>query len=575
MSQPTPVVDVDGHDQPDVAEIEALRRRAGELSALYSSARELVAVRDADAVLVRLVERAHEMLGADVTYLSEFDPATGDLHVRATRGAVSAEFRTLVVPAGRGLVSAIAETRLAQAVSRYDDYAQERHDDGVDAAVRAEGIVSMLGVPLLSEDAVLGVLFVSMRQERAFPPEQIALLSALADHASVVVQAAAALRDAQRSEAEAREAVAQLTDHLAARDRANRVHQRLVDAVLGGGVRAAAGQGAAGDAAWHDPAVRAAIDESRATGRAARVDGEPAGVAAALAAGARLFGAVVITGDGPDLDAVDLRTVERAGQVGALLALSEEAVDAASHRQQTDLVVDVLTAPIERRPDVVARVRRAGFDLERMPVLSVFVVGGDRRADAGRLLARAVGAHGLVGELDGLLVHLPGTTDAGASPAELRDALVATLATEILAVTVPLAGIVPAEAFESARRAARLARALGVEDAWIPGEELLPYAAVLDADQRSLAVFLDGAIGAVRRHDHERGSELLATLRAFVRNGASPTRTARALVFHTNTILQRLERLDSVLGEGWRDDERFFRISLAVRLDELRERLVG
>ncbi|WP_411156011.1 helix-turn-helix domain-containing protein [Microbacterium sp. NIBRBAC000506063] len=58
-----------------------------------------------------------------------------------------------------------------------------------------------------------------------------------------------------------------------------------------------------------------------------------------------------------------------------------------------------------------------------------------------------------------------------------------------------------------------------------------------------------------------------------MRNNASPTRTARTLSFHTNTILQRLERLDQILGEGWRDDERMFRIGVAVRLDELRETL--
>ncbi|MDF2492796.1 MAG: hypothetical protein K0Q58_1374 [Microbacterium sp.] len=132
-------------------EVEGLRRRAGELSVLYSSARELAGVRDADAVLVRLVERAHAMLGADITYLSEFDPASRELRVRTTYGSVSAAFRELVVPPGRGLVSAIAETRMPQAVSRYRDYAAERHDAVIDDAVAAEGIVSLVGVPLRTE----------------------------------------------------------------------------------------------------------------------------------------------------------------------------------------------------------------------------------------------------------------------------------------------------------------------------------------------------------------------------------------------------------------------------------------
>ena len=90
------------------SEVEGLRRRAGELAALYASARELAAMRDADAVLERLVERAQELLAADVAYLSEFDGVDGALRVRATRGAVTGALRDLEGPPGRGLVSAIA-----------------------------------------------------------------------------------------------------------------------------------------------------------------------------------------------------------------------------------------------------------------------------------------------------------------------------------------------------------------------------------------------------------------------------------------------------------------------------------
>jgi DNA-binding PucR family transcriptional regulator len=92
-------------------------------------------------------------------------------------------------------------------------------------------------------------------------------------------------------------------------------------------------------------------------------------------------------------------------------------------------------------------------------------------------------------------------------------------------------------------------------------------------DPAALRAFLDSTIGAVRAYDLERGAELLATLRVFIRSGDSATRTARVLNFHPNTIFQRLDRLNSVLGEGWRDEERLFRIAMAVRLDEMRERL--
>ncbi|MFP3340823.1 hypothetical protein R0J91_22805, partial [Micrococcus sp. SIMBA_131] len=76
---------------------------------LFSSARELAELRDSDAVLARLVQRAQEMIGVDLAYLSEFEPDTRELRVRVTSGAVSESFRHLRVTPRHGLASAIVE----------------------------------------------------------------------------------------------------------------------------------------------------------------------------------------------------------------------------------------------------------------------------------------------------------------------------------------------------------------------------------------------------------------------------------------------------------------------------------
>ncbi|XGU20473.1 GAF domain-containing protein [Rhodococcus sp. 3Y1] len=142
--------------QASRSEFRRLRRRENRLAVLYSSARELAQVRDVDTLLQRLVNRAHDIMGTDVTYLSEFDVITRDLNVRKTAGAVSPELQHLQVPAGAGLVSAIAESRAAQWVQNYSDYTQSRHDEVVDAAIVAEGLVAILGVPMLSDGQILG-----------------------------------------------------------------------------------------------------------------------------------------------------------------------------------------------------------------------------------------------------------------------------------------------------------------------------------------------------------------------------------------------------------------------------------
>ena len=57
----------------------------------------------------------------------------------------------------------------------------------MDAAVRDEGVVSLLGVPLLANSTVLGVLFVGTSSRHEYAPDEIAVLSALADHAAIAL----------------------------------------------------------------------------------------------------------------------------------------------------------------------------------------------------------------------------------------------------------------------------------------------------------------------------------------------------------------------------------------------------
>ena len=142
----------------------------------------------------------------------------------------------------------------------------------------------------------------------------------------------------------------------------------------------------------------------------------------------------------------------------------------------------------------------------------------------------------------------------------------------LLVVTPPQARTVDAlsTSFETAHRTSKLLEALGIDDRVVTTESFQPYMVMFGSDPEAIHPFIDQVIGPVIAYDGKHGTDLVATLRAFVRNESSPTKTARALNFHTNTILQRLDRLKMILGDGWRDDESLFRISTAVRLDALR-----
>ena len=586
------------------SEASRLRRREHELTVLFSSARDLAETRDLDVLLSRLVVRAHELVGTDITYLSAFDASTRELRVRKSVGAVTPQFQNLRVPPDKGLASRVAASRTAQWTSRYSDYSGGPHDAEIDEAVAAEGIVSILGVPMLAEGTVLGVLFAATRHERVFSAEEIALLSALADHASVVMQTAGILKQLKDSEEDTQRALARLQEHVAARDRSNVVHQNLVQAVLNAegfgsvaatvaealgrsvaiigadaGVLATAGAGVFDPEHNDAPAVRAAIDTSCETGLCCVVDDSrsPVEIVAAITAGSQYYGALLLGHGELALGPVDQRTVERAAQVCSLMTLQQNAADDADRRTRAELVADLVDPSPQRRGDLARRLRHHGMTPADLTSVVALVVDHERRAAATRLVASAVPTPALVADVAGLVVVVSGAADPLASAVMLRQRLAEHLDAPVLAICPPVfrgAEDLP-QAFGAAARTARLLDALGVTDTVVDTAEYELFGVMFGHDPGSVHRFVTATLGPVLDYDAANGTDLTATLAAFVRNGASPTRTARAMNYHSNTILARLDRITALLGDRWRGDEQLYRISTAVRLDELRRSTPG
>src|SRR5699024_9063690 len=112
------------------------------------SASELIRVRDTKKLLQKLVDRARTLIGCDIAYLSQYYPATDDLRVQASRGAISTTLERLRVPPGIGLAGRVVADRAAHWPS---DYALTTlpHERRVDSAVKAERMESLLGVPMV------------------------------------------------------------------------------------------------------------------------------------------------------------------------------------------------------------------------------------------------------------------------------------------------------------------------------------------------------------------------------------------------------------------------------------------
>ncbi|MEU0087461.1 GAF domain-containing protein [Streptomyces sp. NPDC006274] len=342
------------------AELEGRRRREAELSALFETAHDLAGLRDLDAVLRAIVQRARSLLGTEVAYLSLNDPAAGDTYMRVTEGSVSARFQQVRLGMGEGLGGLVAQTARPYVTDSYFDDARFEHTGTIDAAVRDEGLVAILGVPLMLGSQVIGVLFAADRRARVFGREQVALLASFAAHAAVAIDTANLLAETRSALADLERANAIIQDHSGVLERASDVHDRLTELVLRGGgvddVAAALSEVLDGTVEF----TGSGPDATGAGGHATRYGDD---WVAAVAAGGEVFGSLVLHGH-PDLDPVDRRTLERAAMVTSLLLLAERSAHDAEQRVRGELLDDLLDAP-DRDPRLLReRAARLRADLD-------------------------------------------------------------------------------------------------------------------------------------------------------------------------------------------------------------------
>ncbi|MFD3538571.1 helix-turn-helix domain-containing protein [Streptomyces sp. NPDC058662] len=557
------------------------RRREVELAALFDTAGDLAALRDLDAVLRAITHRAKLLLGTDVTYLSLNDDEAGDTYMRVTDGCVSAAFQQVRLGMGEGLGGLVAETARPYTTGDYRDDPRFKHTTTIDSAVTEEGLRAILGVPLRVGTRVIGVLYAADRTARTFTPDEIALLSSLADHAAIAIDSARLLEETRTALVDLNAASQTIEAHSQAMRRAEDAHDRLTDLVLRGGdiaeVANAIGAVLQGGTLIHDaegaelaragadprPPSAQAVAASRAGGRAVPVQGT---WVCAVLAGHELLGSIALTGRA-DLSEADRRLFERASVVTALLLLLRRSVAEAEDRVRGELLGDLLTRAADTT-SLSARARRLRLNLNHPH--SVFVLHAEA-APRQRLLSAAArtaqNRKGLAGpHHDDVVLLYPSDT-----PSSCARSLAEELGHAVGSpVTVGAAGPVTgpggfADAHAEARRCLAALRALGHDGT---GSALtdLGFLGVLLGDQTDLGGYVRQTVGPVVEYDAKRGTDLMHTLQVYFAVGMSQSRAREALHVHINTVVQRLDRIGQLLGRDWQSPERVLEIQLALRI---------
>lgn len=181
----------------NASRFEKAERERLHLGMMYALARRMAAVQDADQLLSLLVEEAAALLGAEAAGIRLLE---GDDLVLSARTAAAAEaMMRSRIKVGESLTGRVVSMGAPLAV---EDLVEDRRLDPVHMQRAVEqGFHGYLGVPLTLDGRVIGALNVYTKQRRVFTPDDVNLLSALADQASAAITKKRLLREAEDARA--------------------------------------------------------------------------------------------------------------------------------------------------------------------------------------------------------------------------------------------------------------------------------------------------------------------------------------------------------------------------------------
>jgi sugar diacid utilization regulator len=595
------------------ASLERAKLRERSLVAVLESARDLAATRDVDQVLASIVARARQLVGAHLAFLASIDGESGRFHMRATDGAVSQRLPRLTLDRGFGMISLIAASGVPYQTSGYGRDGRFVHNPEVDSIFAEEQIDSLLGLPVPLGTELVGMLYVGDRYSRTYLGWEIAMLSTLAAHAAVAIQNARAFEDKGAALRRAHDANALLEQQAAGIRLAAESHEELTALVAKGGgpeeiarvlarrlrgavlildeggqtVAAGAPPAPAGEegaeGARREPlarfeqcreAVRAAVRESRGAAHSVEVAGAAGATCrvVAVVGGSGILGGMAIWTPAP-LDDFAIRIFERSANVTGVVLLSQERLEMEASRDRMAILRGLLSWHQDDLQRLVARAARHGVDLKGHVLLAALEVVESRASYVLRQLRTCSGLEtALLDEIDGLVVVL----GVGATTQGLRDALEERLrglgrqVTGVVSDPVARLAELP-RVYQSLRRCLGLLGGLERTGAIAAEAELRPYAVVFERQgPDELGAFLEATVGKLLEADRKRGSMLADTLLAYLDHEHNARKTATALGIHVNTLRQRFEQIDDLLGD-WRAGARVLDIHLALRLCELRK----
>lgn len=583
----------------------ASRRAGAALSSLYTVARRLLASTDPEEMLLGLATATADVLGAEIAGVFL---ATGDgeaVEAAAVVGHRSIGTARLRLARGESLVGHVFATG---EVYRSDDWTTDPVSSRALLPIAtAEGTQAAIGAPMRVGGTTSGVLVAWRRRRSHFTDSDVELIGALADLAALGVQRTLAeerLRELSDQLSTANEALSQR--YTEARQTLD-IHQRLVRLVVDGAdlgsvvhalrgitdqeVRFAGVEGTAvGAGGWLErlQAAPRESDPSPLGTEAVLLGPDPAGrhaISVTVRSAALRWGELAVATRLP-VATRDVVATEQAAVACALLLSRRDAVAGAGRRLESEFVWDLLDGRIVDGADAMVRSRHLTRDLPAPARVMLMSAIGTRagspegverlRTELTRRTARLLAGHGvhapmgwrgetlavIVPDRDPAVVRRWGHELCAPGPELDRELSLGVSAPVRTIAQYPVAG-------RQARYAKAATRSPNAPVAVF--EDLGAVQFLLEpADGEDLDRYAEQQLGRLLAYDRDHETELVDTLRAYLRCDGHVQRAAAALCVHPKTVSYRLSRMEALAGIVVTRQEDRFNAHLALKILDLR-----
>jgi PAS domain S-box-containing protein len=172
---------------------QALEKQSVRLRALNRAAQAITSALSLDDVVLVMLQSAAEVVQCTSTclFLKDDDEQSTRFHVVAASGPQAATLRGISVQRGEGIAGKVAETHVPQLVPSV------RNDPQLEKQIERDGS-SVIAVPLMIMDEVIGVLEAINKVEGQFSQDDIETLENLCAAASVAIENARLFEQTQR-----------------------------------------------------------------------------------------------------------------------------------------------------------------------------------------------------------------------------------------------------------------------------------------------------------------------------------------------------------------------------------------